>query len=99
MRTMESRHRPEPLQHPNLLVVGDYLFDSTLNGVLDSADFAAEWLAGEMEHRSRVGYDLIGNSCTPHAPREDRLHAEREEYGSDRSRRRQKGGPRQDGYQ
>jgi hypothetical protein len=39
---------PEPTQHPNLLVIGDYLFDSTPNGVLDSAEFAAEWLAGEM---------------------------------------------------
>lgn len=49
-RTMEIRHRPEPVGHPNLLVVGDYLFDSTLNGVLDSADFVAEWLAAEMSH-------------------------------------------------
>jgi monoamine oxidase len=45
---MDIRHVPEPTQHSNLLVVGDYLFDSTLNGVLDSADFVAEWLAGEM---------------------------------------------------
>jgi hypothetical protein len=45
---METRHRPEPIAHPNLLLVGDYLFDSTLNGVLDSADFTAEWLAAEM---------------------------------------------------
>ena len=52
VRNMEARHVPEPRQHPNLLVVGDYLFDSTLNGVLDSADFAAEWLAGEMGQRS-----------------------------------------------
>jgi hypothetical protein len=28
-------------------VVGDYLFDSTLNGVLDSADTVAEWLVEE----------------------------------------------------
>lgn len=46
---METRHVPEPTQHSNLLVVGDYLFDSTLNGVLDSASFVAEWLAAEFE--------------------------------------------------
>jgi monoamine oxidase len=45
---MESRHIPE-LARPNLFTVGDYLFDSTLNGVLDSADYVAEWLAEEME--------------------------------------------------
>ena len=52
-RNMDTRHLPEPIEHPNLLVVGDYLFDSTLNGVLDSADFVAEWLAGEMGQQSR----------------------------------------------
>ncbi len=45
----EVRHQPEPSEHPNLFVVGDYLFDSTLNGVLDSADFVAEWIVEEME--------------------------------------------------
>ena len=39
------RHRPEPLEHPALFVVGDYLFDSTLNGVLDSAEYVAGWIA------------------------------------------------------
>ena len=48
VRPPEARHVPEPLRHPNLLVVGDYLFDSTINGVLDSAEFAAEWLAAEL---------------------------------------------------
>jgi monoamine oxidase len=49
---MESRHIPEPAQ-PNLLTVGDYLFDSTINGVLDSADYAAEFLTEVIENRSR----------------------------------------------
>jgi monoamine oxidase len=43
----DSRHQPEPKEHPRLFVVGDYLFDSTLNGVLDSADTVAEWLVEE----------------------------------------------------
>ena len=40
---LEARHVPEP-GRPNLVVVGDYLFDSTLNGVMDSADYAADFL-------------------------------------------------------
>ncbi len=43
-REPDSRHVPEPKEHPDLFVVGDYLFDSTLNGVLDSADVVAEWI-------------------------------------------------------
>ncbi len=49
---MDARHLPEPKQHPHLFVVGDYLFDSTLNGVLDSADYVAEWLTAEMEEQA-----------------------------------------------
>lgn len=48
---MESRHIPEPA-HPNLFAVGDYLFDSTINGVLDSADFVAECLTEAIEEHS-----------------------------------------------
>jgi monoamine oxidase len=48
-REPDSRHQPEPEEHPELFVVGDYLFDSTLNGVLDSADVAAEWILEDME--------------------------------------------------
>jgi monoamine oxidase/ubiquinone/menaquinone biosynthesis C-methylase UbiE len=36
----KRRHSPDPKGHAGLLVVGDYLFDTTLNGVLDSADIA-----------------------------------------------------------
>lgn len=48
---MESRHIPEPA-HPNLFAVGDYLFDSTINGVLDSADYVAECLTEKIGSRS-----------------------------------------------
>jgi monoamine oxidase len=47
-QSLERRHRPEPVEHPNLFMVGDYLFDSTLNGVLDSATYVAQSLAIEM---------------------------------------------------
>jgi monoamine oxidase len=44
----DSRHVPDPVHHPQLFVVGDYLFDSTVNGVLDSADVVAEWILEEI---------------------------------------------------
>lgn len=58
---LESRHIPEPA-HPNLFVVGDYLFDSTLNGVLDSADFVAECLADEIEAVASVPFPAAAYS-------------------------------------
>lgn len=53
-RTLDRRHRPEPAAHPHLFVVGDYLFDSTLNGVLDSAEYVARWLVSLMADRAGV---------------------------------------------
>jgi len=41
----DLRHCPEPTEFGNLFFVGDYLFDSTLNGVLDSAEYVAHWIA------------------------------------------------------
>jgi hypothetical protein len=41
---LDRRHQPEPVAHPHLFFVGDYMFDSTLNGVLDSAHHVAGWL-------------------------------------------------------
>jgi protoporphyrinogen oxidase len=49
--SLDRRHRPEPAEHPNLFLVGDYLFDSTLNGVLDSAEYVAKWIAANMAER------------------------------------------------
>ena len=47
LRDPDGRHTPDPDRHPNFFVVGDYLFDSTLNGVADSADCVAGWIAEE----------------------------------------------------
>lgn len=52
--SLDRRHQPEPLEHADLYVVGDYLFDSTLNGVLDSADHVAHGLAAEILARTSV---------------------------------------------
>ncbi len=51
-RSFDRRHQPEPLEHPNLFFVGDYLFDSTLNGALDSAEYVAGWVASRMAENS-----------------------------------------------
>jgi len=67
-RDPDSRHQPDPEQNPELFVVGDYLFDSTINGVLDSADTVAEWIAEDIqEEESAIE---IGNGAA-HAPASD----------------------------
>jgi monoamine oxidase len=47
-REPDARHLPDPQENPWLFVVGDYLFDSTLNGLLDSAEAVAEWISEEI---------------------------------------------------
>ena len=49
MQPPEARHRPEPVGHPGLFVVGDYLFDSTLNGVLDSAELVVDKITDDIQ--------------------------------------------------
>ena len=43
-RSLKRNHIPEARNHPGLFIVGDYLFDSTLNGLLDSADVATDFV-------------------------------------------------------
>jgi hypothetical protein len=45
---IEQRHQPDPVGHPGLFMVGDYLYDSTLNGVHDSATRVAAWIAADL---------------------------------------------------
>jgi protoporphyrinogen oxidase len=45
----DERHLPAPNEHPWLFAVGDYLFDATLNGVLDSADTVVDYILEEVE--------------------------------------------------
>lgn len=46
-RDVLTNHRPEPKDHSGLVVVGDYLFDSTLNGLFDSSDAATDLILTE----------------------------------------------------
>jgi monoamine oxidase/SAM-dependent methyltransferase len=48
VRDALTNHIPEPAEHPGLFVVGDYLFDSTLNGLFDSADITSDLLVSNM---------------------------------------------------
>jgi protoporphyrinogen oxidase len=45
---IERRHCPDADGTPGLFMVGDYLYDSTLNGVLDSAIRVAEWITADL---------------------------------------------------
>jgi SAM-dependent methyltransferase len=56
-RDVMTNHRPEPKNHPGLVVVGDYLFDSTLNGLLDSSDAATDIILTEMMRLRRARGD------------------------------------------
>ncbi len=50
---LDRRHHPAPQTAPNLWVVGDYLFDSTLNGLFESADYVTDWLAARLNGDAR----------------------------------------------
>jgi hypothetical protein len=52
VRDTQANHQPEPKEHPGLFVTGDYLFDATVNGVLDSADCASDMLMSEYVKRN-----------------------------------------------
>jgi monoamine oxidase len=45
---IDQRHCPEPIDHRHLWLVGDYLYDSTLNGVFDSADYVSDGIVAEV---------------------------------------------------
>jgi monoamine oxidase len=70
MREPDSRHQPEPIEHGDLFVVGDYLFDSTINGVVDSADTVAEWLIEELQdmHQSAASAAATNANVMAAAP-------------------------------
>ena len=54
-RSLARNHQPERESLPGLFLVGDYLFDSTLNGVLDSADAATDALVSHFMRYAPAG--------------------------------------------
>jgi monoamine oxidase/SAM-dependent methyltransferase len=49
-----ARHLPEPEHHSGLFLVGDYLFDSTINGVYDSADFVTDMILTRLRQEKYI---------------------------------------------
>ncbi len=49
-RDPRTSHQPDPVQLPGLLLVGDYLVDSTLSGVHQSAELATTLLARHLHN-------------------------------------------------
>jgi SAM-dependent methyltransferase len=45
---IRQRHLVDPHGHPGLYLTGDYLFDSTINGVYDSADFVTDMILTQL---------------------------------------------------
>lgn len=68
VRDVLTNHQPEPKEHAGLVVVGDYLFDSTLNGLLDSSDAATDLILTET---IRLRY-AKGHGAQPVSDRIDR---------------------------
>jgi monoamine oxidase/SAM-dependent methyltransferase len=54
VKTLAERHMPDAIGNPDLLVVGDYLFDATLNGALQSADYVSGRIATRLIQERHV---------------------------------------------
>lgn len=52
---LAGRHQPDAEAFPDLYVVGDYLFDSTLNGVLDSAEYVGDLVSTRLRRLKYCG--------------------------------------------
>jgi protoporphyrinogen oxidase len=65
VRGAKARHRPEPKEHSGLFVVGDYLFDSTINGALDSVDIATDLLLNQLKSQKSRPPVSISNIRDP----------------------------------
>jgi monoamine oxidase/SAM-dependent methyltransferase len=48
VRGARENHLPEPEEHSGVFLTGDYLYDSTLNGLLDSCDIASDLVVSEL---------------------------------------------------
>jgi SAM-dependent methyltransferase len=53
-RNRLDNHQPDPARLPGLVTVGDYMFDATLNGVLDSADTVTDLILSDVIFRRRA---------------------------------------------
>ncbi len=61
---LRGEHVPEPEDHPGVLLVGDYFFDSTLNAALMSAACAVELLLEYLGAEGEPGTEAIQSLAT-----------------------------------
>jgi SAM-dependent methyltransferase len=54
VRPRRINHHPDPIHASGLVIVGDYLFDATLNGVMDSAEVAGDIILADVVRRRRA---------------------------------------------
>jgi monoamine oxidase/SAM-dependent methyltransferase len=54
VRARAINHCPDPVRLPRFVMVGDYMFDATLNGVFDSADAATDLILSDVLGRRRA---------------------------------------------
>ena len=76
VRTRAPNHQPDPKNLPGLIMVGDYMFDATLNGVLDSADAGTDIIVAELlKKRQALRRDEAGSIAAAHWKRADSTQA------------------------
>jgi monoamine oxidase/SAM-dependent methyltransferase len=68
VRGARENHLPEPDEHTGIFVTGDYLYDSTLNGLLDSCDIASDLVVSELT-RLRYQRQLTNAARNGQTPR------------------------------
>lgn len=70
IRRRLENHRPDPKRLHGVLIVGDYLFDSTLNGVMDSADSTTDLIVGDImrDRQARREAEQSARAATGEAP-------------------------------
>jgi protoporphyrinogen oxidase len=86
-RKLLENHRPDPTNLAGVFVIGDYIFDATLNGAFDSADAATDMMLSEIlvrrrSHRIRVG-QRSAKSKGKSSSSNGRTLAERDRFLSD----------------
>jgi monoamine oxidase/SAM-dependent methyltransferase len=70
VKDFRSAHAPEREEHPGIFMVGDYLFDSTLNGILDSAQCATDlWHAWKLKRKVLELSARNGSARVPRKPK------------------------------
>ena len=71
--SLEDRHTPDP-RWPQLMFVGDYLYDSTLCGALDAVLYGVGRIAEEVGGSSELTRRGIGHLLAPTSGSADEIH-------------------------